>query len=226
MSYKQYDKYLKNKHVSVLAKIAEGSVGKAFHICVKNNCKLILKIQTLKTKKDILMFNNEIKIQKKMAKLCDYVPAIHDNWVKDKYGFIIMDYLENCVTLEDYLVKNHSDNDINNVVKQLSSILDDFNKMKIIHGDLHDLNIFVCKNKLYIIDFGRAMTYTSSTDWDKTYKELFQSYSEFESIYLDRIFIGDLLKLINKNYNTKISDDTIRAILIPDIKQYIRFYVD
>tara|TARA_Y100000996_G_scaffold323845_1_gene259861 strand:+ start:13000 stop:13683 length:684 start_codon:yes stop_codon:yes gene_type:complete len=221
----KYDKYLKDKHINILKKISEGSVGQAFHVCIKDKCKIILKIQKIKTTKEKLNFLNEIKIQKKVAKLCNYVPKIYDSWIKDKYGFIVMDYLENCCTLEDYLIKNHSNTHIDSVVKQLSNILDDFNKFKIIHGDLHDLNIFVCKDKLYIIDFGRSMAYSSSTDWDKTYKELYQSYNEFESIYLDRLFIADLLILINSKYNNPIKQSTIKDIIINDIQQFISFYV-
>lgn len=225
--------------LTILKKLGEGSNGSVHHTCILKDCKYILKVINYKKNKDLKFILNEVNTQyilnKKYPKNIPLVKSffigtkeINENInnqfksIKIKkninYVYVIMEYLEDTITLTKYLNKLDYKNQISKSYKLLQNIskfISEINSNKIIHGDLHTDNIMVNKSgtRFYLIDFGYSVNLKmkDNINFNNISDKLLYTYDLWK-------FVSDLIE----NYN--IEYDILYKILIPNIKKYLKNY--
>jgi serine/threonine protein kinase len=220
---------LPNKYISSikpLGKIGEGSNGSVYHICIYNKCKYILKVINYNKKKDSKFILNEIENQYILnKKFPEHIPKIDAYFTGKKgstnYIFVTMEYLNDYITLTEYLdniyKKYKNINKAENLLIKISKLITQINTHKIIHGDLHTDNIMVNKlgKKFYVIDFGYSVNYKKQSDnrinLNNISKKLLKTFDHWK-------FSSDLIE------HYKVDRNILCKLMIPDLKYYIRNY--
>ena len=107
--------------------LGKGAKGSVYFVCERDCAdekalRAAAKIERLKNKKDVLHFEKEVKNQKAFEGIA---PKIHTSCVLRKgaqrWGLIVMELIDS--TLDKYLVKKRSPEELNSVSEQLASIL-------------------------------------------------------------------------------------------------------
>ncbi len=225
--------------LKILNKLGEGSNGTVHHTCILNKCKYILKVINYQNTKNLKYILNEINTQHILSKKYpSNIPYIKSFFMGDatinnnvselskdikikkkyKYVYVIMEYLENKITLTTYLNILDKNNNISKsykLLKQIVNLITQINNSKIIHGDLHTDNIMVDKDgkNFHLIDFGYSVNYK------------LKNIVNINNIPEELLYTFDLWKIvydINLHYN--VDENILKDLLIPSVSKYIKKY--
>lgn len=111
----------------------------------------------------------EFRIIEKLSKAAINVPKLfHLNKIPAAFDFraadtIVMQRLDGA-TLKEYL-EQAGDSDKKAMFKLMGALVSQVHGLNIVHGDLTSLNLIVCKDELFLIDFG--LSFVSAKDEDK-----------------------------------------------------------
>lgn len=177
------------------AKLGSGTAGSVYELCdEQKECPYVLKVEE---DVSIQQFTHEVEYQHKARA---FAPKILDAWIcthvsgSKQVGFIVMERVDG--TLRDYL----SDNSITmefakKLMKTIRSHVSKLHNMGLVHGDLHDENIFYKGKRWLLGDFGNA-GYVFSLP--QPFRKLLQAEDEeslqrvklkIEDAYLERVVI-------------------------------------
>lgn len=128
--------------------IGQGGYGKVYITCWYNDCKYVVKVQP-----DDPEFYNEVKFLNSLKKYT-FIPVIHDAWVHDGKGYIVMDKLNKNTSKLSKLQK----------YTKLKKILKYLHKNNIVFFDLHPGNVMYKKGDILLVDWGLALKFKNSTE--------------------------------------------------------------
>ena len=209
-------KYLKPFVITQL--IAKGAMGDVFIACDRNDCLKVVKIQKLDHMK---FFSNELKMQKHFYKL-GLAPKIIKAFTflnnKTEYSVVVMEKVD--LTLGDLLKRNLDKEILDQIITMVYGIIDVLTKEKLIHGDLHWMNIGLVWDKHenhimlkpLLLDFGWS--------WND------------ETNVLPELEITQLLRTLNRKYfpvnkqNEKVIESGLYKLLSTFQPKFPRNYDD
>ena len=171
--------------------LGEGAYGSTILSCDKNNICYAIKKQSIKTPLYRGYFDTELRCLIENRTL-DFIPRVFSAWIKDGYGYIVMEKLEEI-----------EEKDKNNITEIIEKYLEKLKENGWIHNDVHPGNIMIKKNKsdkstFVLIDFGLSI-HESSKYLDIFYRT-HSEFNDWECINItQRILFLEHFKKYNKN---------------------------
>ena len=145
-----------------MTKIGEGAYGQVYRAYDKNAKKTLVIKKLPKDSSNIDDIENELTILKLLQMSCDpYLLCYVDFEEDDKNYYIITEFLENYITLDEYIEKFHPDEEqLKIIIKNLKNGLQALHTAGVAHRDLKPGNIMIQPSNLNIkyIDFGVSCT--------------------------------------------------------------------
>lgn len=106
--------------------------------------------------------------------------------VSIKKTYIRLQFIDNAISLEEYLYQCNSTKQKIEIILNLFKVLDKFHSMGFIHGDLKPKNILVKENRIYLIDIESLQIisekHTRVKDYDKLIPRIIYHLNENELI--------------------------------------------
>jgi len=185
-----------------MTKIGKGAFGTVYKVPVKPCMKNIpsgVKVVAVKMEK---MDNSKFYKPRKLKTIVDITkkaheigigPALYDVFIlKGPNFFSLIKVYEHIEGREwgNFTSKK----ELNHAVVQLKQYIHTMNKAGIIHHDLHEGNVMISKDKLYIVDFDRANFYETEEE-ENIFMFEQNEYDDFsvEQIRLKTIFVFNML---------------------------------
>lgn len=159
--------------------LGDGAYGDVFITCKNksNDCNYAIKVQNLDTKEKRDIFNNEVRILKKLQ-FTNVVPKLYDAWICKNTGYVVMEVLfkekkRNSKVLSEKVFE---------VVKRIHEeniVLIDFNNGNFMYDK---------QGNIRIIDFGLAVDYTKiKGKYSHPYAEDYGDFTFEEGKYFDKV---------------------------------------
>jgi serine/threonine protein kinase len=134
-------------------------LGYAYFTAIQADKKVFIKIDT-----KLLLLQNDVKVFEiaKNSLLKESLVKIYDSIMLDNMQLLITEYLDGVELSEHLIIQNP------HLEKDIEQILENLNRLNIIHRDIKLDNFFIVGNKLRIIDF----TFAISSDKNIGLKDL------------------------------------------------------
>lgn len=132
---------------------------------INNNKEVAIKLESRVN--NYVTLKNEANILKYLYdNRCSHVPLLY--WFgnyNNKFAIVVSKY--DC-SLYDYTLNNNlSQNNVNNIMVKLISIIEDIHSLFIVHRDIKPHHFMIKNNNLYLIDFGISTFYVDENKHHK-----------------------------------------------------------